>query len=112
MNNTQSFEYLELLWKKIEERALGSSPEDSYVASLLSKGLKECSKKLGEEAVETVLASITKDKAETIKESADLLFHLFVLWKSLNIMPEEIMNELKDRDSISGHEEKANRKNK
>ena len=48
------------------------------MASLLSKGLKECSKKLGEEAVETVLASITKDKAETIKESADLLFHLFV----------------------------------
>ena len=112
MNKTQSFEYLELLWKKIEERALSSSPEDSYVAFLLSKGLKECSKKLGEEAVETVLASITKDKAETIKESADLLFHLFVLWKSLNILPEEIMNELKDREGMSGHEEKANRKNK
>ena len=40
MNNIQSFEHLELLWKKIEERALSSSPEDSYVASLLSKGLK------------------------------------------------------------------------
>ena len=57
---------------------------------LLSKGLKECSKKLGEEAVETVLASITKDKAETIKESADLLFHLFVLWKSLNIYQKKL----------------------
>ena len=112
MNNTQSFEQLELLWKKIEVRASSSSSEESYVASLLSKGLKECSKKLGEEAVETVLASITKDKAETIKESADLLFHLFVLWKSLNILPEEIMNELKDRDAMSGHEEKASRKDK
>jgi len=112
MNNIQSFEHLELLWKKIEERALNSSPEDSYVASLLSKGLKECSKKLGEEAVETVLASITKDKVETIKESADLLFHLFVLWKSLNILPEEIMKELKNRDAMSGHEEKASRKDK
>ena len=112
MNNIQSFEHLELLWKKIEERALTSSPEDSYVASLLSKVLKECSKKLVEEAIETVLASITKDKAETIKESADLLFHLFVLWKSLNILPEEIMNELKDRDVMSGHEEKASRKDK
>ena len=112
MNNTQSFEHLELLWKKIEERALSSSPEDSYVASLLSKGVKECSKKLGEEAIETVLASITKDKTETIRESADLLFHLFVLWKALNIIPEEIMKELKDRDSMSGHEEKASRKNK
>ena len=112
MNKTQSFENLELLWKKIEERALSSSPEDSYVASLLSKGVKECSKKLGEEAVETVLAAITKDKVETIKESADLLFHLFVLWKSLDIMPEEIMNELKAREAMSGHQEKANRKNK
>ncbi len=112
MNNIQSFEHLELLWKKIEERALSSSPEDSYVASLLSKGLKECSKKLGEEAVETVIASITKDKAETIKESADLLFHLFVLWKSLNILPEDIMKELKDREAMSGHKEKASRKNK
>ena len=112
MNNIQSFEHLALLWKKIEERALSSSPEDSYVASLLSKGLKECSKKLGEEAVETVLASITKDKVETIKESADLLFHLFVLWKSLNILPEEIMKELKNRDAMSGHEEKASRKDK
>ena len=112
MNNIQSFEHLELLWKKIEERALSFSPEDSYVASLLSKGVKECSKKLGEEAVETVLASITKDKVETIKESADLLFHILVLWKSLNIVPEEIMNELKDRDAISGHEEKESRRNK
>ena len=45
------------------------------------------------------------------KESSDLLFHLFVLWKSLNIIPEEIMEELKNRETMSGHEEKASRKN-
>ena len=112
MNNTQSFKHFELLWKKIEERALSSSPEDSYVSFLLSKGAKECSKKLGEEAVETVIAATSIDKMETIKESSDLLFHLFVLWKSLNIVPEEIMEELKNRDSMSGLEEKASRNRK
>jgi phosphoribosyl-ATP pyrophosphohydrolase len=110
MDNTQSFKYFELLWAKIEERALSSAPGDSYVSFLLSKGVKECSKKLGEEAIETALAAISKDKTETIKESSDLLFHLFVLWKSLNIVPEEIMEELKNRETMSGHEEKASRK--
>ena len=112
MNNTQSFKHFELLWAKIEERALNSSPKDSYVSFLLSKGVKECSKKLGEEAVETVIAATSKDKVETIKESSDLLFHLFVLWKSLNIVPDEIMKELKYRESMSGIKEKARRKNK
>ena len=111
MDNTQSFKHFELLWAKIEERALSSSPKDSYVSFLLSKGVKECSKKLGEEAIETALAANSKDKTETIKESSDLLFHLFVLWKSLNIIPEEIMEELKKRETMSGHEEKASRKN-
>ena len=110
MDNTQSFKHFELLWAKIEERALSSSPKDSYVSFLLSKGVKECSKKLGEEAIETALAATSKDKTETIKESSDLLFHLFVLWKSLNIVPEEIMEELKKRETMSGHAEKASRK--
>ena len=79
MNNAQSFKNLEALWERIEERALSSSPKDSYVAFLLSKGVKECSKKIGEEAIETALAAISMDKTETIKESADLLFHLLVM---------------------------------
>jgi phosphoribosyl-ATP pyrophosphohydrolase len=110
MNNTQSFKHFELLWAKIEERAISSSPKDSYVSFLLSKGAKECSKKLGEEAIETVIAATSKDKIETIKESSDLLFHLFVLWKSLNIFPDEIIKELKNRESMSGLEEKESRK--
>ena len=112
MNNAQSFKNLEALWEIIEERALSSSPKDSYVAFLLSKGVKECSKKIGEEAIETALAAISRDKTETIKESADLLFHLLVTWKSLNIKPLEIMKELKDREAMSGHDEKRSRKNK
>ena len=110
MSKNQSFKNLEVLWKTIEQRALSSSPEDSYVAYLLSKGTKECSKKLGEEAIEASLAAISLDKTETIKESADVLFHIFVLWKSLNIQPSQVMEELKNREAISGHEEKRSRK--
>ena len=110
MTEKNQFKKLEDLWNTIEERAANSSPENSYVSALLSKGIKECAKKLGEEAVETSLAAISLNKDETIKESADLLFHLLVLWRSAGLQPEEIMEELIKRESISGLMEKKNRK--
>ena len=110
IDNRKEFIKLEDLWNTIEERAANSSPNDSYVSSLLSKGIKECAKKLGEEAVETSLAALSMNKGETIKESADLLFHLLVLWHSAGLKPEEIMEELTKRKSISGLTEKQNRK--
>ena len=110
MSKKQSFKSLETLWKTIENRASNASPDDSYVAYLLSRGIKECSKKLGEEAIEASLAATSLDKKETIKESADVLFHIFVLWKALNIEPNKIMEELKKREFLSGHEEKRRRK--
>ena len=110
MKYKNKFEKLEELWKTIEDRAANASSEDSYVSSLISKGVKECAKKLGEEAVETSLAAITMNKEDTIKESVDLLFHLFVLWKAVGLKPEEIMEELKKRESVSGLIEKKNRK--
>ena len=110
MTKNNEFKKLEDLWKTIEERAANSSPEDSYVSNLLSKGIKECAKKLGEEAIETSLAALSMNRKETIKESADLLFHLLVLWNSAGLKPAEIMEELKKREPISGLTEKQNRK--
>ena len=110
MTENNQFKKLEDLWNTIEERAANSSPENSYVSALLSKGIKECAKKLGEEAVETSLAALSLNKEDTTKESADLLFHLLVLWHSAGLKPEEIMEELTKRKSISGLTEKQNRK--
>lgn len=110
MTAKSKFDKLEDLWETIEERIANSSPEESYVSNLIFKGIKECAKKLGEESVETSLAAITMNKEETIKESADLLFHLLVLWKASGLKPEEIMEELKNRELVSGLVEKQNRR--
>jgi phosphoribosyl-ATP pyrophosphohydrolase len=110
MKENKQFNTLEDLWKTIKERTINSSPNDSYVAGLVSKGIKECAKKLGEEAVETSLAALSRNKEDTIKESADLLFHLLVLWRASDLKPEEIMEELRKRESVSGLIEKQNRK--
>lgn len=81
----------------------------SYVASLYAKGRGKIAQKVGEEAVETVIAACQDDKPEIIAESADLLFHLMVLWADAGITPVEVMAELKHREGVSGHEEKAGR---
>jgi len=110
MKKMNSFNELEALWETIEDRAKYKNSKESYVAFLLEKGIRECAKKLGEEAIETSIAAVKLDKKETIKESADLLFHLFVLWKSLDLKPNNIIKELKKRKNLSGLEEKKQRK--
>jgi len=110
MKKKNSFNELETLWNTIEDRAKNKDSKESYVAFLLEKGIKECAKKLGEEAVETSMAAVKHDKKETIKESADLLFHLFVLWKSLGLKPQKIIKELEKRKNLSGLKEKKQRK--
>jgi phosphoribosyl-ATP pyrophosphohydrolase len=87
-----------------------AKPDASYVASLFAKGKKKIAQKVGEEATETVLASAGGDKKEIINESADLLFHLTVLWAAHDITPEDVAAELKRREGISGLEEKNARK--
>ena len=109
MIKNNAFTELNVLWETIEERAKNKKVTESYVALLLDKGIKECSKKLGEDAVETALAATRLDKEETIKESSDLLFHLFVLWKALDISPDNIIQELNKRRNRSGIEEKKQR---
>lgn len=93
----------------VDARA-ASGGEASYTRKLLDKGPEHCAKKLGEEAVETVIAGIGEDRAHLIAESADLLFHLLVLLKSRGVKLEEVEAALAARTGMSGLEEKAARK--
>ena len=87
----------------------GSDPSQSYTAKLLAQGVEKCAKKFGEEATEAVIAAIQKDKTELAKESADVLYHLLVLWAASGITPEEVYTVLQSREGQSGLEEKASR---
>ena len=93
----------------IDARA-ASGGEASYTRKLLDKGSEHCAKKLGEEAVETVIAAIENDRDHLIAESADLLFHLLVLLKSRGVKLEDVEAALAQRTTMSGLEEKAARK--
>lgn len=105
-----TYEQLEKLSAVIAERAQVADPESSYVAKLLSKGSARAGKKVGEEAVEVAIAAASNNRVEVIKESADLLFHLLLLWESLNVSATDVMNELKRREGVSGIAEKKARK--
>lgn len=91
------------------EARKNADPESSYVASLYHKGTDTILKKLGEEAIETVIAGKGGDRDEIIYETADLWFHSLVLLAHNNIEPQLILDELDRRFGLSGHEEKANR---
>ena len=86
-----------------------SDPATSYVASLAHKGRAKMAQKLGEEATETVIAAVSDDRAGTISESADLLFHLACLLADMDLSFADILAELDAREGLSGLEEKAAR---
>lgn len=96
------------LFQVIESRKL-EAPEQSYVASLHHKGLNKILEKVGEEAVETVIAAKDGDKTEVVKEVADLWFHTLVMLSHLDLTPQQIQDELARRFGTSGLVEKANR---
>lgn len=99
---------IDRLFDIIESRK-GASPDTSYTAKLLHKGPARCAKKLGEEGVEAALAAATGDKAGVISESADVLYHLLVVWAATGVTPEDVYAALEARESQSGLEEKAAR---
>ena len=86
-----------------------AAPESSYVASLYAKGRPVIAKKLGEEAVETVIAAMQGDKSQLIYETADLWFHSMVLLADAGLEPQDVLHELARRFGLSGHAEKASR---
>jgi phosphoribosyl-ATP pyrophosphohydrolase len=101
-------EVLERLYRVIESRR-GASPETSHTAKLFSKGTDKIAQKLGEEAVETVIEAIRGKPKRIISESADLLYHLLVMWADRGIAPGEVWAELVRREAMSGIEEKQSR---
>lgn len=87
-----------------------ADPSASYVASLFARGMPTIAQKLGEEAVETVIAAMGGDPRALISEAADLLFHLAVLLAAADVPLSEVMAELERREGTSGLSEKAARK--
>ena len=86
-----------------------ADPGSSYVASLYARGLPVIARKLGEEAVEAVVAALAEDRDELIGEAADVVFHLMVLLGAKDIALAEVLAELDRREGVSGLEEKASR---
>ncbi|MEY4159782.1 MAG: hypothetical protein RLZZ136_403 [Pseudomonadota bacterium] len=87
-----------------------ADPETSYVAKLNARGLGKISQKLGEEAVETVIAALSGDRQDLIGEAADLLFHLLLLLNAKQVPLADVLAELDRREGLSGIAEKAARK--
>jgi len=101
---------LDALYATIAGRQ-GADPETSYTAKLFAKGRGKIAQKLGEEAVESVIAALSQGKGELVGESADLLYHLMVLWADCGVRPDEVWAELRRREGVSGIAEKNSRKN-
>jgi phosphoribosyl-ATP pyrophosphohydrolase len=89
-----------------------ASPDESYTAKLLARGMDKCAQKLGEEATEAVIAAVTGNRAELVKEAADVLYHLLVVLRAGGVPLGEVMAELDARTGQSGLAEKASRGDK
>jgi phosphoribosyl-ATP pyrophosphohydrolase len=100
---------LDRLWQVVEGRRQAGDAAMSHSARLLSRGTAKVAQKLGEEAVECVIEAATGNRAATVLESADLLYHLVVVWVDAGIAPGEVWTELARRQGISGIAEKASR---
>merc|ERR1719263_549355 len=110
--SSSSFAELDKLWETIQERkkagdVAGEKP--SWTVRLLKKGPEKCAQKVGEEAVECAIEAAAKRPEGLVKESADLLYHLLVLWTSMGVEPSEVFAELARREGTSGVAEKASR---
>jgi phosphoribosyl-ATP pyrophosphohydrolase len=95
--------------ERIVATRAAASPEESWTAKLVAAGQAKAAKKLGEEAIETVIAAIEGEKAPLVSESADLLYHLMVVLKIGGVELQEVMAELERRTGQSGIAEKSSR---
>ena len=99
---------LDRLYAVISSRRGGDAAK-SYTAKLLAAGPAKIAQKLGEEAVETVIEGVRGDAAGVVAESADLLYHLLVLWAATGVMPAQVWHALESRAGTSGIDEKKSR---
>lgn len=87
----------------------GADAEKSYTKSLLDGGPEKCAKKFGEEAAELVIAAVAQGDDALKGEAADVLYHLLVVLAARDVTLEDVLEELRGRTGMSGHEEKAQR---
>jgi phosphoribosyl-ATP pyrophosphohydrolase len=99
---------LDRLWATVLSRK-DASPSESHSARLLSRGTAKIAQKFGEEAVECLIEAVGGHRAALIAESADVLYHLLVLWVDAGLRPDQIWAELARREGMSGLAEKAAR---
>ncbi|WP_192255395.1 phosphoribosyl-ATP diphosphatase [Mesorhizobium caraganae] len=92
----------------IAQRARSGDP-DSWTAKLFAKGMDKAAQKLGEEAVETVIAAVKGDKKALVSESADLIYHWLVVLGIAGVPLDDVLRELEGRTGRSGVAEKASR---
>jgi len=97
------------LEKRVRDRAQAGA-DVSYTRKLLDRGVAQCAKKLGEEAVEAAIAAIAEDRQRMVAEAADVLYHLLVVLYARGITLDEVDAELAARTRQSGLDEKAARK--
>jgi phosphoribosyl-ATP pyrophosphohydrolase len=102
---------LDELYAVIESRR-DADPAVSHTAALFARGVPHIAQKVGEEAVEAVIEAVRGDNAALRAESADLLYHLLVLWAATGLRPEDVGAALAERRGISGVEEKSKRNSK
>ena len=100
---------LDRLYTTIASRK-GTDPTTSYTAKLFVEGRAKIARKLGEEAVETTVAALTEGPERLAGESADLLYHLLVLWADCGVAPAQVWSALAAREGTSGIDEKKSRK--
>ena len=106
---TDTFEdALQRLWRVIESRR-GADPATSYTAKLFGRGTAKIAQKLGEESIETVIEGARGNAAGVVAESADLLYHLLVLWAGAGVAPAQVWRALESRAGTSGIDEKKSR---
>ena len=101
---------VERLFRLIKNRR-GADPKTSHTARMFARGRARIARKVGEEAVETVIAALAESSERVAQESADLIYHLLILWAECGVAPADVWTELRRREGTSGvAEKKARRK--
>ena len=101
-------EVLDRLWEVVQARR-NADPASSHSARLLGRGTAKVAQKFGEEAVECLIEAVAGNRMALVAESADVLYHLLVLWVDAGVRPDEVWGELVRREGVSGIAEKAAR---
>ena len=101
-------EVIDRLWDVVMQRR-DADPALSHSARLLSRGTPKVAQKFGEEAVECLIEAVAGNRTALVAESADVLYHLLVMWVASDVSPQDVWAELQRREGVSGVAEKASR---